>query len=132
MTTKNDILATVDGLPGSYRSWEGGGGSAEATLDWVGGAAKPTIQTGPVTYENITLTRGANAATDVALIAVLRKSIGNRYTLKKQALDARRIAVGKVETWPSCVLVGVSGMESEAGSSDVTDLVLEFATPGPA
>lgn len=132
MTTKNDFIATVSGISGAFRSWEGGGASADATLDWVGGAQKPSQQAGPVTYEDVTLTRGFNAATDTALLATLRKSIGNLYTLRKQALDARKVAVGKVESWPNAMLREVTGPETEAGSSDVSDLVLVFAVTGPA
>jgi len=135
MTLKHNFAITVDGISGAWNTFSGGGATAAVATDWGGGGAKkPRKQPGPVTFDDIELTRSYYGGTDDGWLASLRAGLyANRtYTIKKQTVDPNGVAIGKPVVYPGCILAGLTEPESESGSEDVAMVTATFSTLGPA
>lgn len=132
-TTKRNYLVNVGGIPRTWRSFSGGGASSEVTRDYSGGSDVATLLSGPAEYEDIELVRTFEPDLDPQWLDKLKKQIGRSWwTITKQATDQNWNKVGKPETYPNCLLIGVKMPEADASSSDSAEITLTFATPGPA
>ena len=131
--TKAHYLVTVEGIPGTWRSFSGGAGSASVTKDYDGGSDRADLLSGPAEWDDIEVTRTVAPARDDVWIGQLRKLIGRgRFNVTKQTTDANWAKVGKPTTYPNCLLIGLAEPETDASSSDAAEVTLTFATPGPA
>lgn len=130
-STKLQFIVSVVGIPGNWSQSTGGSLTAEVTKDYDGGSTVPDMIGGLPSADDIELTRAFDPVRDLPLMAKLRKQVGRgRYTVTKQATDANFAKVGKPLTYANCVLLGINDPESDAGSSDVAQIVLKFATTG--
>lgn len=131
--TKADYLVTVETVPGTWANFTGGGGSAEVTRDYDGGAERADLLAGKVEWEDIEVVRTIDQVRDEGWMLKLRKSIGRgRYNLMKQALSPDGVRIGRPESYPNCLLTGYKSAEVESSSSDAAQVTLTFATSGPA
>lgn len=131
--TKGNFVTHASGIPGNWSKWSGGSGSSDTQLDWDGGDPTPDILAGPATYEDIEISRTYDPVRDRAWIRKYRAKIGiSRHTLTKFSTDVNNIAIGDPDTYPKCVLKSITEPEQEAGSGDSAEVVLKFATIGPA
>ncbi|QKY79781.1 tail tube protein [Arthrobacter phage Bumble] len=131
--TKQNFITTAEGIPGNWAKWSGGAGSADTSLDYDGGDPVPDILAGPATFDDIEISRTYDPIVDAGWIRDLRRKIGrSRHTLTKFSVDMNWIAVGDPDTYPNCVLKGIQEPETDASSGDASELVLKFATTGPA
>ncbi|QIN94344.1 tail tube protein [Arthrobacter phage Abba] len=131
--TKKQSLVTVEGIPGTWRSMSGGGGTADVTKDWDGGATRPDLLSGPTNFDDIELVRTYKPSQDAAWVERLTKRIGlEELTITKQGTDVNGIKLGKPRTYPACLLIGLEEPEVDASSSDAAEIKLTFATSGPA
>lgn len=131
--TKRQFLVTVEGIPGTWRGFSGGGATAETTTDWDGGAERPDILGGPPTYDDLELVRTYDPERDAGWIERLDKLVGRgRFTLTKQPTDLMFTKVGKPRTYADCLLKGLTEPEADAESGDKAEITLVFATTGPA
>lgn len=132
-STKNLYLVTVEGIPGTWRGFSGGGGTASVTKDYDGGSDRADLLAGPAEWDDIEVVRTVAPSRDDVWIAQLRKMIGRgRFNITKQATDAAWTKVGKPTTYPNCLLTGLQEPETDASSSDAAEVTLTFATSGPA
>jgi hypothetical protein len=132
-TTKRLYLVTVEGIPGTWRTFSGGAGSSSVTKDYDGGSDRADVLSGPTEWDDIEVARTVAPARDDAWIGTLRKLIGRgRFNITKQATDTNWTKVGKPTTYPNCLLVGMQEPETDASSSDAAEITLTFATSGPA
>ncbi|WNO25837.1 tail tube protein [Arthrobacter phage Altadena] len=132
-STKQNFITTASGIPGNWRTWSGGGGSADTSLDYDGGDPIPDILSAPPTFDDIEIVRTYDPIADAAWVRDLRRKIGrSRHTLTKFAVDMNWIAVGDPDTYPGCVLKGIQEPETDASSGDASEITLTFATTGPA
>lgn len=131
--TKRQFLTSVSGISGYWRTWSGGGASAEYSRDYSGGSNVGTILTGPAEHEDITLVRTWDPAKDPAWANSLKKKVGRSWhTLTKQATDVNFTKVGKPEVYSGATLVGLTLPEGDAASSDSAEVTLVFAHNGSA
>lgn len=133
LATKRQFLVTVSGIPGNWDSSSGGDVTAAANKHYEGGNDRPTLLGGLPETSDLEVTRTFDPVRDGELLIQLRKAVGRgRFTLTKQATDANRVKIGKPETHPDCLLIGVSAPEHEEGSADPSPFKLTFATAGAA
>ena len=131
--TKREFLVTIEGVPGTWKSFSGGDGSSSPTKDWDGGAARPDLLAGPTEFSDITVTRTYDPAKDQQWIDDAIAKIGRgRYTVTKQAIDANYVKVGKPRTFADCLLIAVTEPDVDSSSSDAAEVQFTFATAGPA
>lgn len=131
--TKRQYLVTIEGIPGTWRTFSGAGGSASVTKDYDGGSDRADLLSGPAEWDDIEVTRTVAPSRDDVWIEQLRKLIGRgTFNITKQATDANWTKVGKPTTYPDCLLNGLQEPESDAASSDAAEITLTFATSGPA
>ena len=131
--TKRQYLVTIEGIPGTWRTFSGAGGTASVTKDFDGGSDRADLLSGPAEWDDIEVVRTVAPARDDAWISALRKLIGRgRFNITKQATDANWTRVGKPTTYPDCMLTGLQEPETDAASSDAAEVTLTFATSGPA
>lgn len=131
--TKRQFLVTIEGIPGTWRTFSGGGGTASVTKDFDGGSDRADLLSGPAEWDDIEVTRTVAPARDDNWTAQLRKLIGRgKFNVTKQATDANWTKVGRPTTYPDCLLTGLQEPETDAGSSDAAEVTLTFATSGPA
>ena len=131
--TKQNISSRVSGVPGNWRTFTGGSGSSETSLDYDGGAPKPSILSGAPTFEDIVVTRTYDKVADASWIRNLRSNLGrSRHTVTKFTTDVNYVAIGTPDTYPDCLLKGISEPEGDAASLDSAEVSLTFATTGPA
>lgn len=131
--TKNKYLVTIEGIPGTWRAFSGGGGSASITKDFDGGSDRADLLAGPPEWDDIEVTRTVAPTRDDVWIKQLRKLIGRgKFNVTKQATDANWTKVGEPTTYPDCLLNGLQEPETDAASSDAAEITLTFATSGPA
>lgn len=131
--TKRQYLVTVEGIPGTWRQFSGGGGTSSPTKDYDGGSDRADLLAGPAEWDDIEVLRTVAPARDDVWIGQLRKLIGRgRFNITKQATDAHWTKVGKPTTYPDCLLTGLQEPETDASSSDAAEITLTFATSGPA
>ena len=131
--TKNKYLVTIEGIPGTWRAFSGGGGSASITKDFDGGSDRADLLAGPPEWDDIEVTRTVAPTRDDVWIKHLRKLIGRgKFNVTKQATDANWTKVGEPTTYPDCLLNGLQEPETDAASSDAAEITLTFATSGPA
>jgi hypothetical protein len=131
--TKGNFVTRVGGISGNWAKWSGGNGSSDTSLVWDGGDPTPDIVSAPAVYEDIEITRPYDPVKDAGWVKDHRRKIGRvRHTLTKFAVDANFVAIGDPITYPNCVLKGINEPEQEAGSGDQSEIVLKFATTGPA
>lgn len=127
------FLVEVEGVPGVWRSHEGGNPSSDYELDYDGGALYPDIIPGRPTFEDITVTRTFNPEVDGRWAPAWKKQVGRRRAnVSVQPLDADGRPVGDATNHPEAVLIGVTFPGSDANSSSVADISLSFATAGSA
>jgi len=132
-TTKRQYLVTIEGIPGTWRTFSGGGGTASITKDYDGGSDRADLLAGPPEWDDIEVTRTVAPSRDDVWIEQLRKLIGRgKFNVTKQATDANWTKVGKPTTFPDCLLNGLQEPETDAASSDAAEIKLTFATSGPA
>lgn len=132
-TTKRNFLVNVSGVPRTWRSFSGAGATAEYTRDYSGGADVATLLSGPAEHEDIELVRTYEPDQDPAWLDQVKKQVGRSwFTITKQATDQNWTKVGKPVTYPNCLLIGVKEPDTDAASSDSSEVTLTFATPGPA
>ena len=131
--TKRQYIVTVAGIPGNWRTMSGAKASSESTKDWDGGADRPDILGGPREYDDIELVRTVAPSIDSDWIDRLNKRVGiDTFTITKQPVDRDGVKVGKPRVYPDCLLTGLQEPETDAASSDVSEVTLTFATSGPA
>ena len=131
--TKRDYLVTVEGIPGTWRSFSGAGGTASVTKDWDGGSRRYDNLAGPVEWDDIEVVRTVAPTRDDRWIKTLRSLISvGEFTVTKQYVTPAGMKVGDPTTYPACLLIGLQEAESDAGSSDAAEVTLTFATSGPA
>jgi len=131
--TKRQYLVTIQGIPGTWRQFTGGGGTASVTKDFDGGSDRADLLSGPAEWDDIEVTRTVAPSRDEVWIDQLNKLIGRgEFTVTKQATDANWTKVGRPRTYPACLLTGVQETETDAASSDAAEIKLTFATSGPA
>lgn len=131
--TKRDYLVTIEGIPGTWRSFSGAGATASVTKDYDGGARRYDNLAGPVEYDDIEVVRTVAPTRDDAWIKTLRTLIGiGAFTVTKQYITPAGMKVGAPTTYPACLLVGLQEAESDASSSDAAEVTLTLATSGPA
>jgi hypothetical protein len=132
-STKRSYLVAVEGIPGTWRTFSGGAGSASVTKDYDGGSDRADLLAGPPEWDDIEVVRTVAPARDDVWIEQLRKLIGRgRFNVTKQATDANWTKIGKPTTYPNCLLIGLTEPETDASSSDAAEVTLTFATSGPA
>jgi hypothetical protein len=132
-TTKRLYLVTVEGIPGTWRTFSGGAGSASVTKDYDGGSDRADLLSGPPEWDDIEVVRTVDPTRDDAWIATLRKLIGRgRFNVTKQACDANWAKVGKPTSYPNCLLIGLGEPETDSSSSDAAEIKLTLSTSGPA
>ena len=131
-TAQAHYAVRVSGIPGSWNTKTGGAMERAHSTSWNGGSAQYDWIAGPATYSNITITRPKRHEDEEWLPRYRNKNNIVRDTLTQQELDENYSAVGSPQTWPDCLLVGVTEPNTEAGSSDEGTLTLEYATKGPA
>lgn len=131
--TKKQSLVTVEGIPGTWRTMSGGGGTADVTKDWDGGATRPDLLAGPTNFDDIELVRTYKPSQDAEWVERLVKRIGlDEFTITKQGTDVNGVKLGKPRTYPACLLIGLQEPDTDAASSDAAEITLTFATSGPA
>lgn len=131
--TKRQYIVTVRGIPGNWRTMSGAKASSDTTEDWDGGAERPDIMGGPRKYDDIELVRTVAPSRDSEWIDRLNKRVGiDTFTIVKQPVDRDGVKVGKPRVYPDCLLKGLAEPETDASSSDVSEVTLTFATSGPA
>lgn len=130
-STKRQFLVSVKGISGRWRTSSGGEVSAEVTKDYDGGAQLPDLLGGAPTASDLEITRTFDPVRDMPILRSLRTKVGRTwYTITKQATDANFGGVrGGVITYRG-LLISVSDPDSDAGSSDVAEFTLKFATNG--
>jgi len=135
MTMKHNWAISVDGIKGYFNQMSGGAATTAVGVDWGGGGAKkPSKSPGPVTFDDLTLTRSYYANTDDAWLTALRKGLYStkKYTVRKQALDANGVKVAKPVVYYNCILAGLTEPETEGGSEDMSTVEVVFSHVGPA
>jgi hypothetical protein len=131
--TKRQYLVTVEGIPGTWRTFGGGAGTASVTKDYDGGSDRADLLAGPPEWDDIEVVRTIAPSRDDVWVGQLRKLIGRgRFNVTKQSTDANWTKVGKPTTYPNCLLVGLQEPETDASSSDAAEITLTLATSGPA
>ena len=131
--TKRQYLVNIEGIPGTWRAFSGGGGTASVTKDYNGGSDRADLLAGPAEWDDIEVTRTVAPSRDDVWIDQLNKLIGRgEFNITKQATDANWTRVGKPRTYPACLLTGLQESETDAASSDAAEIKLTFATSGPA
>jgi hypothetical protein len=131
--TKRQFIVTVAGIPGNWRTMSGAAASSETTLDWDGGADRPDILGGPRSHDDIEIVRTVKPSLDKDWIDRLEKRVGiDSFTITKQYVDRDGMKVGKPKVYPDCLLKGLDEGDTDAASSDVSEVTLTFATSGPA
>jgi len=132
-SSKRHYIVTIEGIPGTWRTFSGGGGEAEITLDYDGGADKPDMIGGVPEYADIEVVRTVDPVTDASWLEPLKRGIAKETrTITQQPTDANLVAIGKPTVFPACLLRGYSEVETDAGSSDPAEVTLTWATSGPA
>lgn len=132
-STKRLFLITVEGIPGTWKSFSGGDGTSSPTKDWDGGAERPDLLSGPTEFSDIEVGRTYDPARDQQWMRDAVAKIGRgRYTVMKQPIDANYVKIGRPTTFPNCLLIGVSESEVDSASSDSAEVKFSFATSGPA
>lgn len=136
-STKRQFLVTVEGadkgkgIPGKWRISSGGGISAEVTKDYSGGSHKPDLLGGLPQAEDMELTRTFEPFRDLEVIKSLRSKVGRTwYNITKQPTDANFGVFDSSTITYRALLIGVSEVDSDAGSSDAAEFTLKFATNG--
>lgn len=133
LATKRQFLVSVSGIPGYWASSSGGDVTAPVSKVFEGGQDRPVVLGGLPETSDLEVTRTFDPDKHSALLSQLRKVVGRgRFTVTKQATDANRVRIGKPETHPNCLLVGVSAPEHEEGSGDSSPFKLTFSTAGAA
>lgn len=135
MTMKHNWGVSIDGIKGFWNEMSGGSATAAVGVDWGGGGAKkPRKSGGPITHDDITLTRVFYAATDSGWLASLRSQMysGKLFTVRKQALDGNGLKIGKPTVYYNCILSGLTEPETEGGSEDNAVVEVVFSHTGPA
>ncbi|ALF01226.1 tail tube protein [Arthrobacter phage Brent] len=131
--TKRQYIVSIAGIPGNWRTFSGAAASSETTKDWDGGADRPDIMGGPVEYDDIEVLRTVSPTLDEEWISRLRKRVGkDTFTITKQPTDRDGIKVGRPTVYPDCLLKGMQEPDTDAASSDASEVTLTFATSGPA
>lgn len=137
MTLKHNFSVVIDGIPGKFNSISGGGSTVAIASDWGGGGArKPRKSNGPVTFDDIELSRSFYAGADDKWLATLRAAqySGKLFCIKKSPLDANGVAVkgAKTTVYYNCMISSLTEPESEGGSEDLSTVTVSFANHGPA
>ena len=131
--SQRHYLARVEGIPGTFRAMSGGGAEAEVTRDFDGGSEVADLMPGIPEYSDIELTRTVDEVKDAAWLAQVRKGVGKlTRTVSRQPTDANMVAIGKPTVYPGCVLVGFQEPETDSSSGDAAEVVLTWASRGPA
>lgn len=131
--SKRHYIVRIEGIPGTWRTFGGGGAEADVTLDYDGGAEKPDMLGGVPEYEDISVTRTVDPVADAAWLEPLKRGISKVVrTVSQQPTDPNMIAVGKPTVFPACLLKGYTEVETDAASSDPAEVTLTWATTGPA
>ncbi|AMM44478.1 tail tube protein [Arthrobacter phage BarretLemon] len=131
--TKRQFIVSIAGIPGNWRTMSGASASSETTEDWDGGAERPDILGGPVSFDDIEVVRTIAPALDMDWVRRLRRRVGiDTFTVTKQAVDRDGVKVGRPDVYPDCLLKGMQEPETDAASSDLAEITLTFATSGPA
>lgn len=131
--TKRHWVVTVEGIPGTWRTFTGGEATAEVTKDWDGGNPRPDLLGGPIDFSDLELVRTFDGDRDRAWIDKFLPMVGRvRMTVTKQLTDANNVAIGKPRTYPDSLLRQLTEPETDAASSDPSEVTLGFATGGPA
>lgn len=131
--TKREFLVTIEGVPGNWKSFSGGAGSASVTKDWDGGAERPDILSGPKEFSDIEVGRSYDPSKDQAWVDDAIDKIGRgRYTVTRQSIDAAGVKIGRPRTYADCLLIGVDEGDVDSSSSDAAEVKFTFATSGPA
>ena len=135
-SAKTQRLVTVAAWGTDY--WakaEGGEISGDATEVWDGGAEQPDYIGGRAMTSNLTVTKPYRPGRDAARLREMARQVMKlRTTVTLQDTDADLIGgvYGPPDVYANCLLVRVKMPEAEAGSSDVDEIELEFATSGLA
>lgn len=135
MTMKHNFAVSVDGIPGYWNQLSGGAATVAVGVDWGGGGAKkPRKSPGPVSHDDLTLTRTFYAEKDAIWLNNLRKALYStkQFVVRKQALDANGVKVGKPTVYYSCILSGLTEPETEGGSEDTATVEIVFSHNGVA
>ncbi|WP_427017872.1 hypothetical protein ACQCSX_04455 [Pseudarthrobacter sp. P1] len=133
ISTKSEFLVTVAGIPGTWRTFSGGGSTASYNRDYTGGSKTARFLTGKPEFEDIALVRTYDPVVDQPWINKLRKVVGrHNTTVTKQPTDADFTKVGKPITFPGCRLIGLKEPDTDAASADASEVTLTFANNGPA
>lgn len=139
LETDDPILAqwqfevTVQGLPGTWATKEGGSTGGDTTKRYDGGALTPDIVGGRPVTENVTLGKGFRGNRDSALLADLRrKCLKWRTSIGVQPIDADGVPIGTGWTYTNCLLQNVGDPDVDSDSGDPSTLEIEFAVGGVA
>ena len=132
VSSKSSALISCSAVPGfKWAQRTGGEVSVDVKNVFNGGEIKPAKSVGKPTISNIVLTAPWLSSRDRERARALKKQVGKlQGTITHQDTDANLTAIGKPETWTSCVLVRVMTPEADMASSDEATWTTEWAPQG--
>lgn len=127
-SSQRQFLVTVQGIPGTYMSKQGGNIASDVTKAYDGGSSTPDLISAPRDVDNITVSRGFDPQRDGALLRNLRQLVGVfQTTVTVTPTDRDFRAVDSPIVYSPALLVGLNEPEVAADSGDLATYELVFA-----
>jgi hypothetical protein len=126
MTSQNQFLITVDGIPGFFATKSGGVPSIQVSKDFDGGSNDPVLSNSRPVYSDLTVGRRWDIDRDAPIEIAERKNIGKDRTITSQPCDADFVATGPKTVYRGR-LQAVNPPDADANSSNPARFALVFS-----
>jgi hypothetical protein len=133
MSSENQFLVTISGIPGTsfWASKSGGDASVSVTKDYDGGSDEADISFSRQVWSDLVIGRRYDVDRDAALNLTLLGQLRTDRVVTVQPSDASFNAIGPATSY-RCTLVGVTTPAVNANGSAPARFQLTFAVKGLA
>lgn len=131
-TAQRHQLVSIAGIPGYFQRFGGGHVGGDTSESFDGGSDTPDLIPGPVSTEDVTISRDYDPYRDEPILRQLRPVVMRwRTTVTKQPTDYDYVPVGEPVVYAGALLKRVREVEVDSGSNTASRFELIFAVSRP-
>jgi hypothetical protein len=131
-TAQRHQLVSIAGIPGYFQRMAGGHVGGDTSESFDGGSDIADLIPGPVSAEDVTISRDFDPFRDQPILRQLRPLVMRwRTTVTRQPTDYDYVPVGEPDVYAGALLKRVREVEVDSGSNTATRFELVFAVNPP-